>query len=406
MGYLLNPNACLHLLRPGRIVRVYAGDTDWHYGVLLRLRRIEDSQISDPKNYVADVMLCCAIDGNSTFPCSFEDTRSSMLVVPVPLSSISEISCLRITLPSNLKDIKAKKSVKNTLKSLMSKYPAQKLPQLDPLADFNVVERDTKELEKILDEEKQVVSRIEILEEKYGQGLSVQLREAAQLQNIASKKELEISRSPLKKFEEEFKQRKDVLRKLGHIDEDDTVTLKGRAASQIDTGDELLITELMFDGTFGSLDEHELASLLSCMVPVENSQGSPKLPLRLSNALVRLRQVADHIFNVSTECKLEMELDKDKYVDQFRPTLMEVVYLWSKGMPFQTVCDATDVFEGSIVRALRRLYELMDSLDLAAQVVGDTGLSERFRKSKESIRKGFHLQPHYTFRDLNQLIFW
>ena len=92
---------------------------------------------------------------------------------------------------------------------------------------------------------------------------------------------------------------------------------------------------------------------------------------------------------------------------------MEVVYLWSKGLPFQTVCDATDVFEGSVVRcgdlpecifpewliqyvliqinnyrALRRLYELMDSLDLAAQVVGDTGLSERFRKSKESIRKG------------------
>lgn len=38
-------------------------------------------------------------------------------------------------------------------------------------------------------------------------------------------------------------------------------------------------------------------------------QGSPKLPLRLSNALLRLRQVADHIFSVSTECKLEMELD-------------------------------------------------------------------------------------------------
>lgn len=43
---------------------------------------------------------------------------------------------------------------------------------------------------------------------------------------------------------------------------------------------------------------------------------------------------------------------EEKYVDQFRPTLMEVVYLWSKGMPFQTVCDATDVFEGSIVRCV------------------------------------------------------
>lgn len=79
---------------------------------------------------------------------------------------------------------------------------------------------------------------------------------------------------------------------------------------------------------------------------------------------------------------------EEKYLDGFRPTLMEVVYLWSKGMSFQSVCDATDVFEGSVVRALRRLFELLENLDLAAQVVGDTELSERFKKSKESIRKG------------------
>ena len=79
---------------------------------------------------------------------------------------------------------------------------------------------------------------------------------------------------------------------------------------------------------------------------------------------------------------------EEKYLDGFRPTLMEVVYLWSKGMPFQSVCEATDVFEGSVVRALRRLFELLDSLDLAAQVIGDTELSSRFNRSKESIRRG------------------
>ena len=67
---------------------------------------------------------------------------------------------------------------------------------------------------------------------------------------------------------------------------------------------------------------------------------------------------------------------------------MEVVYLWSKGMSFQSICDATDVFEGSVVRALRRLFELLDSLDQAATVVGDTDLAERFKRSKESIRTG------------------
>jgi len=68
-----------------------------------------------------------------------------------------------------------------------------------------------------------------------------------------------------------------------------------------------LVAELMFDGTFGALDEHELASLLSCMVPVENSQGCPKLPLRLSNALLRLKQVAGHIYDVSKESELDMD---------------------------------------------------------------------------------------------------
>lgn len=46
---------------------------------------------------------------------------------------------------------------------------------------------------------------------------------------------------------------------------------QGRAASEIDTGDELLASELMFNGTFGALDKHQLAAVVSCLVPVENT---------------------------------------------------------------------------------------------------------------------------------------
>lgn len=52
----------------------------------------------------------------------------------------------------------------------------------------------------------------------------------------------------LQKFREELKNRSRVLKKLGHIDSDSVVQLKGRAACLIDTGDELLVTELMFNG--------------------------------------------------------------------------------------------------------------------------------------------------------------
>jgi ATP-dependent RNA helicase DOB1 len=306
MGILLKPDSCMHLLRPGRIVRVHAGEKDWGYGVLLLLKWV-DGDRADARQYRADVMLCCVAGEKTVIPCSLDSDEGSMIVVPVSLPCLSEVSTLRIQIPSNLKDPKAKRSIRSTLKALLAKYPRKKLPPLDPLVDFNVGKKDTARLQGILSEEEAAEEGLQAFEIKYGEDIARKLKKAAELQSIARKKEEEASRSPLKTFKEEFRRRKEVLRKLGHIDEADTVTLKGRAASQIDTGDELLVAELMFDGTFGALDEHELASLLSCMVPVENSQGCPKLPLRLSNALLRLKQVAGHIYDVSKESDLDMD---------------------------------------------------------------------------------------------------
>lgn len=62
-----------------------------------------------------------------------------------------------------------------------------------------------------------------------------------------------------------------MLRKLGHVTADGIVSLKGRAACEISTGDELLTTELMFNGVFNSLDVHQLVAVVSCLVPVEKS---------------------------------------------------------------------------------------------------------------------------------------
>jgi hypothetical protein len=71
----------------------------------------------------------------------------------------------------------------------------------------------------------------------------------------------------LQKFREELKNRSRVLKRLGHIDADGVVQVKGRAACLIDTGDELLVTELMFNGElmtiiFLSLIFHALQNLI------------------------------------------------------------------------------------------------------------------------------------------------
>jgi ATP-dependent RNA helicase DOB1 len=84
---------------------------------------------------------------------------------------------------------------------------------------------------------------------------------------------------------EELKSRKRVLRRLGFSTSDDVVEMKGRVACEISTGDELLLTEMMFGGTFNPLTPEQCAALLSCFVfqekvSVRNSETTRRVTRR------------------------------------------------------------------------------------------------------------------------------
>ena len=79
---------------------------------------------------------------------------------------------------------------------------------------------------------------------------------------------------------EELKCRKRVLRRLGFISTSDIVDMKGRVACEISTGDELLLTELIFNGAFNTLPPEHCAGLLSCFVFTE--KVCPRLAVTVS----------------------------------------------------------------------------------------------------------------------------
>lgn len=56
----------------------------------------------------------------------------------------------------------------------------------------------------------------------------------------------------------------------------------------------------------------------------------------------------------------KIEVDKDEYVKKFSPDLMDITLKWCEGAKFKEICDmADDIYEGTIIRALRRLDELL-----------------------------------------------
>ena len=98
-----------------------------------------------------------------------------------------------------------------------------------------------------------------------------------------------------------------------------------------------------------------------------------------------MRDTARRIAKVCQDAKIV--LDEEEFVEQFRPDLMEVTYAWSSGAKFSEIMKMTDVFEGSIIRCMRRLEELLKQMCAAAKCIGNNDLENKFAEGILKIKR-------------------
>ncbi|GBF97557.1 hypothetical protein Rsub_10158 [Raphidocelis subcapitata] len=186
----------------------------------------------------------------------------------------------------------------------------------------------------------------------------------------------------------EFHQRVQVLRDLGYVDPaDDTVTLKGRAACEINsTQDELVSTEAVFRGLLAGLAPEEAVALMSALVFQEKSDVEPSLPPALAAARADLEALVRSL--ADAQAARGLPVAADEYLRAVvHPGLMEVVYEWARGTPFSEITALTDVMEGSIVRSVVRLDQCCRELMDAARVMGDTALFQKMQAASAAIKR-------------------
>ncbi|KAH7548405.1 hypothetical protein ACOSP7_032116 [Xanthoceras sorbifolium] len=394
MSEITRPERVLYYLGSGRLIKVREGGTDWGWGVVVNVVKKPLAGLntlpSRGSGYIVDTLLHCSPgsseNGSRPKPCPPRPgEKGEMHVVPVQLPLISALSKIRVSVPPDLRPLEARQSILLAVQELESRFP-QGVPKLNPVKDMKIEDHDIVEL----------VNQIEELENKLFVHPLHKSQDMNQIRCFHRKAEVnheiqqiksKMRESQIQKFRDELKNRSRVLKKLGHIDADGVVQVKGRAACLIDTGDELLVTELMFNGTFNDLDHHQVAALASCFIPVDKSSEQIQLRTELAKPLQQLQESARKIAEIQHECKLEVNVDE--YVEStVRPFLMDVMYCWSKGASFAEVIQMTDIFEGSIIRSARRLDEFLNQLRAAAQAVGEVNLENKFAAASESLRHG------------------
>ncbi|TPX59484.1 hypothetical protein SpCBS45565_g07719 [Spizellomyces sp. 'palustris'] len=183
----------------------------------------------------------------------------------------------------------------------------------------------------------------------------------------------------------DYHQRVDVLKVLRFVDENGTVTIKGRVACEINTADELILTELILDNVLAEYEPAEIVALLSCFVFQEKTQSEPALTPRLETGVKTIIEIGTRVAEVQRNCGLDVRLEDVMAGLKFG--LVEVVYEWARGLPFKHITDLTDVLEGSIVRTIVRLEETCREVQGTARLIGDASLYKKMEEARESIKR-------------------
>ncbi|KAF9172099.1 ATP-dependent RNA helicase mtr4 [Mortierella sp. AD011] len=389
-----HPTHSLPYMQSGRVVKVSYEDQDFGWGIVSGYTKKMPSitrGAPPPANleptFILDVLLYCApkttivpgLDGLAPgIKACPPGEKGELMVVPILLSCLEAIATPRIFLLKDLRSSDARHTVHKSLLELQRRFP-DGIPLLDPIENMNIKDEAFKK----------VIRKIEVLEGALNAHPLLQTMTQSELQEvykrylekvemtnkIKSVKKQIVDANAIAQLDE-LKCRKRVLRRLGFTSNSDVIEMKGRVACEITSGDELLLTEMIFNGAFNDLTVEQTVALLSCFVFQEKAEGNSGLREELATPLRLMQEAARKIAKTSQDCKLS--LDEEEYVQSFRSELMDVVYAWANGARFSQICKMTDVFEGSIIRAFRRLEELLRQMSAAAKSIGNTELESKF----------------------------
>ncbi|XP_076635759.1 exosome RNA helicase Mtr4 [Colletes latitarsis] len=385
-SFLTKPEYLLPFLQPGRLVKVKNENEMFDWGIIVNFKKKNPTNPTKENTaIIIDILLHISKESSKgcPVPCR-EGEEGDMEVVPVLHTLISQISSLRLYYPKDLRPSDNRKSVLKTIQEVKKRFPDGP-PLLNPITDMRIEDETFKD----------VVKKIEVLEERlYAHPfhkdpnintLYEQFLHKDDLANQLKEAKLELKRAKSILQMDELKCRKRVLRRLAYCTPSDVIELKGRVACELNGADELLMTEMIFNGLFNTLSVPQMIALISCFVCDDKSNEMPKSTEELGGPLRQMQDLARRIAKVSTEANLE--LDEDSYVESFKPYLMDVVYAWSKGATFLQICKMTDVFEGSIIRCMRRLEEVLRQLCQAAKNIGNTDLENKFSEAIKLIKR-------------------
>ena len=151
-------------------------------------------------------------------------------------------------------------------------------------------------------------------------------------------------------------------------------------------------------------------ALVSALLWREGSGDAEDAVKRMSKEAQRAYERLQDAARVVAKHEADVGLDVEESIDassssggrlEVPPELMDMARRWMDGAPFSEIMRMANgerkMYEGSIVRAFRRVQEFLRSLSAGARVVGETELERKFDAAADAmIRDTRPLRPLFA----------
>lgn len=403
------PSVMLPFLQSGRLTRVKDRTLNLDYGwgaVAKYERRATKGKKPDDERYVVHVLLCCTPGSNKgrkpqpvkprkrkvkeENEISDKYSHGEWMVVKCSLKDLDGLSALRVFKPGELEDEKTRSVMGRSVHEVLRRFPDGP-PMLDPFSDLAIKDEKLPMLMRKLEAIDEAIAGSKVSSSaRAAEVVASWKRKLDMIEKVkVAKKELKFAEGII--LRDELRRMKRVLKRLGFTNDAGVVEVKGRVACEINSADELVITELLLGGNLNDMPPEVLVALCSCFVIDEGKiNENLKLEKELQDAYTGLRGVATRVATVAKESNIPV--DVETFVDSFNPAAMRSVYFWCQGQSFTEVCALADLFEGSVIRCFRRLEELLRQLIAAVKSIGNTELQLKFEEGSKKLKRGiaFH----------------
>ena len=277
---ITKPENILDFLIAGRMVKI----KDWGWGIIINFTRKQVemnnqrqnkkiiNQINSNKDdnssdiYIVDCLIYVKniIDPNNKLtPGDLNEMDGQLGVAPILLSSFEGLSIVKLNLPHDLKDKKNLKNAEKLYFELLKRFK-RNLPLMDPIKDQDI--KDTK-LTELISKKANLEEQLQSFNENKISDLEIEkFKEMEKIKANIFNLESTLKKSKEIVLKDDLKHMKRVLRRLEFTSNEDEVLQKGKVAGLISSGDEILITQMMFEGDFNDIEPPFLCAMLSCFL--------------------------------------------------------------------------------------------------------------------------------------------